>query len=89
MACVTTPSAEYQRKDDPINAQSMEHKRLLLGHFSALADAAGYAEPQALARQLLILKEGAIVLAAMSHDGRPGADARAAALTLMAQAARA
>ncbi len=81
-------SAEFQHKDDPINAQSMEHKRLLLAHFTALCARAGFAEAELLACQLLILKEGAIVLAAMSHDAKPGRDAKCAALTLMAQAAR-
>ena len=81
-------SAEFQRREDPINAQSMEHKRMLLAHFTDLARAAGFADPDTLACHLLILKEGAIVLAAMSHDSRPGVDAKAAALTLMAQAQR-
>lgn len=76
-------SAEYQNKEDPINVQSAEHKRLLLDHFTALAAAAGLEDPPGIARQLLILKEGAIVLAAMSHSQAPAQDARAAAIELL------
>ncbi|MDF1716446.1 MAG: TetR/AcrR family transcriptional regulator [Antarcticimicrobium sp.] len=76
-------SAEFQKKEDPINAQSAEHKRLLLDHFTVLATAAGLEDPPGIARQLLILKEGAIVLAAMTHDKAPARDARAAAVELL------
>ena len=76
-------SAEYQNKEDPINVQSAEHKRLLLDHFTALAAAAGLEDPPGIARQLLILKEGAIVLAAMTHGPAPARDARAAAIDLL------
>ncbi len=76
-------SAEYQDKDHPINVQSMEHKRLLREHFTALAEQAGFPRPAVLGRQLLVLKEGAIVLAAMSHDCTPAADAKAVAELLL------
>lgn len=79
-------SAEYQSGEDPINVQSAEHKRLLQEHFTALAARAGAGDPAALARQLMILKEGAIVLAAMSHSSAPARDARLSALTLIGQA---
>lgn len=81
-------SAEYQDKDDPINAQSAEHKRLLLDHFTALARAAELADPAGVARQLLILKEGAIILAAMTHCTDPAQDAKAAAQILLDAATR-
>ena len=81
-------SAEYQSGKDPINVQSAEHKRLLQEHFAALAAKAGAADPAALARQLMILKEGAIVLAAMSHSAAPAKDGRQAALALIKQAIR-
>ncbi len=76
-------SAEFQKKDDPINAQAMEHKRLLISHFADLAARAGYPEPDILARQLLILKEGAIVIAAMSHCPDSAGDAKAMAATIL------
>lgn len=77
-------SAEYQEKDLPINVQSMEHKRLLLQHFRKLAEAAGIDDAEAVAGQLLLLKEGAIVLAAMSHSPAPAAQAKRVAETLLA-----
>jgi len=76
-------SAEYQNKEDPINVQSAEHKRLLLDHFTALAAEAELEDPPGIARQLLILKEGAIVLAAMTHSQAPAQDAKAAAIDLL------
>ncbi|MGH1414162.1 MAG: TetR/AcrR family transcriptional regulator [Pelagimonas sp.] len=76
-------SAEYQEREHPINAQALEHKRLLLEHFTQLATAAEYENPRALACQILVLKEGAIVLAAMSHSCDPANDARKAAKVLL------
>lgn len=81
-------SAEYQDKEDAINRQSHAHKELLVDHFTRLAEAAGLIHARALARQLLILKEGAIVVAAMSHDPAPAAEARQIAALLLARAER-
>ncbi|WP_299684160.1 TetR/AcrR family transcriptional regulator [uncultured Tateyamaria sp.] len=78
-------SAEFQDPDDAINVQSYAHKRLLLDHFHALAKAAGVAEPDVLARQFLLLKEGAIVIAAMSHSAKPARDAKQVAQLLIGQ----
>jgi len=52
-------SAEFQETDHPIHVQSAEHKRLLTEHFTKIAKAAGLADSDELARQLMILKEGA------------------------------
>lgn len=79
-------SAEYQSIQDPINMQSAEHIRLLQVHFTDLAARAGAREPEKLARQLMILKEGAVVLAVMGHRSAPAQDAREAALVLINQA---
>lgn len=76
-------SAEFQKKDDAINRQSYAHKELLADHFTLLAERAGYDDPAGLAREILILKEGAIVLAAMSHDPAPARQARAIAARLL------
>lgn len=72
-------SAEFQEEDNAINAQSYAHKRLLVDHFETLARKAGLPEPHAVARQLLILKEGAIVIAAMSHSDAAAKEARSVA----------
>lgn len=78
-------SAEYQDRDHPIHAQAAEHKRLLLDHFTRMAEKAGAKDAPALARQLLLLKEGAIVTAVLSHSCDPARDAGLAAGVLVDQ----
>ena len=77
-------SAEYQDADHPIHAQSAAHKRLLFAHVRDLA--AGAADPAALARRLLLLKEGAIVTAQFGHAADPAGNAKAVAATLVTAA---
>jgi len=76
-------SAEFQEPSQAINAQSYAHKRLLVDHFEALAQQAQLTDPHKTARQLLILKEGAIVVAAMSHTDAPAKEAKAVAQILL------
>lgn len=76
-------SSEYQDRDHPIHKQSAEHKRMLETHFAGLARAAGLAQPEQLARQLLLLAEGAIVTAHLKHTESPAQDAKQAALALV------
>ncbi|UWQ40496.1 TetR/AcrR family transcriptional regulator [Leisingera aquaemixtae] len=76
-------SAEFQNRAHPVYQQSTEHKQMLLEHFTGLAKAAGASDPAGLARQLLTLKEGAIVLAAMSVTPDPAGDARHTARMLL------
>jgi len=76
-------SAEFQEKEHPVYVQSAEHKRLLFDHFKKVAAAADSSDPELLARQLLLLKEGAIVTAAMGHSQTPAQDAKAAAIILL------
>jgi len=79
-------SAEFQEYAHPIHAQSAEHKRLLLEYVADLARKAGAADPETLARQLTLLKEGAIVIAVMGHGAQPARDASTAAASLLALA---
>lgn len=79
-------SAEYQEADHPIHKQSAEHKRMLEVHFCDVAKRAGAADPSLLARQLLLLKEGAIVAAHLGHTQDPAGDAKRAATQLVAVA---
>ncbi|WP_372574650.1 TetR/AcrR family transcriptional regulator [Ruegeria jejuensis] len=81
-------SAEFQDKAHPINAQAAEHKRLLLGWLTGLAQQAGFAAPEQLAMQLLLLKEGAIVAAAMLGADGPAREAKDAARLLLDNAPR-
>ncbi len=76
-------SSEYPEAGHPIHAQAAEHKRLLSEAVRAVAREAGARDPAALARALMLLKEGAIVTAHLGHERDPAGDARAAARTLI------
>ena len=82
-------AAEFGRQDNPAHALSAEHKRLLLDYLKTLARAAEAREPEALARRLGILLEGAIVMAHVCGDRSAAQDAKAAAETLIDEALRA
>ena len=75
--------AEYQDPEDPIHIQSATHKRMLLEYVEDIAEQAGATDPGALARQLMLLKEGAIVIAVMQGNGEAANDAKAAAHVLV------
>ncbi len=79
-------SAEFQHPDHVIHKQAAAHKHLLLDYVTGLARSAGYPDPETLARQLLLLKEGAITAAVMGDSADPAGDAKAAAATLLAAA---
>ncbi len=85
-------SAEFGAPDDPIHAAAAEHKRLVLGYIRGLARAAGASDAEGLARQLMLLTEGAIVIAQVSGSGQgsgelgAAAEARRAAEVLIDQA---
>lgn len=79
-------AGEYPEAGHPIHAQSAEHKRLLRTDLERIAKTAGAQDPAGLARQLLILKEGAIVAAHMGFDPDPAKAAKTAAAGLLAQA---
>ncbi len=76
-------SSEYQDASHPIHQQSADHKRMLERHMIELALKAELTKPEALARQLLLLKEGAIVTAHLAHTDNPAQDAKAAAILLV------
>jgi len=76
-------SSEFQDASHPIHKQSADHKRMLEDHMIRLARQADVSEPELLARQLLLLKEGAIVTAHLGHTENAAQDAKAAALRLI------
>ena len=76
-------SSEYQDANHPIHRQSADHKRMLETYVIGLAQKAGYRDPATIARQLLLLKEGAIVTAHLGHTERPALDAKQAAISLL------
>lgn len=72
-------SSEYLDRDDPIHVASAEHKRLLRSYFTDLARRAGAQDPEELGKQILVMKEGAIVLAHLLDPAEIAADARTTA----------
>jgi len=72
-------SSEFQTRGEPIHTMSAEHKHLLARYFEELALAAGATDPGNLARQLLVIKEGAIVLAHLHEPSLVASDAKALA----------
>lgn len=60
------------------------HKRSLAEYLAKLARRQGVAESDSLARELLLLVEGAIVTASIQGDARPADDARRAAAKVIA-----
>ena len=77
-------AAEYGDHSDPIHAAVAEHKRLVESYIETLARAAGAREPVQLARSLMLLMEGAIVVAhAQGNVEKVAADARRAAESLI------
>jgi len=76
-------ASEFQEPDHPIHAQAAAHKKLLLDHLCALTAAAGAAEPERLAGQLLLLKEGAVVTAQLQHCRDAADQAKAMAAVLL------
>ena len=76
-------SSEYQDASHPIHKQSADHKRMLESHVTELAKRAGLSDPGAIARQLLLLKDGAIVTGHLGHTNDPAQDAKAAAIQLV------
>jgi AcrR family transcriptional regulator len=79
-------ASEYPDQHHPIHRQAAEHKRLLFLQLQKIAEDAGARDPAALARALLLLKEGAIVTAHLGHESDPAGDAKAAAKELISVA---
>ena len=80
-------SSEYQDAKHPIHAAAAEHKRLLAVYFEELATKAGITNAEELARQLLMLAEGAIVIAHLHGIDNAAKDAKKTAAVLINAAA--
>jgi len=76
-------SAEFQDDAHPLKIASAQHKRLLFTYFRAIAARTVAKNPDLLARQLLMLKEGAIVTAHLQGVEGVARDAREAAIILI------
>ncbi len=78
-------AAEYQDKTHPIRQQSARHKQQVEDILKNLAQEAGLENQGLLARQLVLLKEGAIIAAHVQLSATAAADAKAAARLLLGQ----
>jgi AcrR family transcriptional regulator len=56
-------AAEYTGRNDAVCEQVRLHKRLTLAYFEELARAAGLTDPKTVAKQIMMLHEGAIAYA--------------------------
>lgn len=81
-------NAATQHHVDAVRAITARHLDRYLELLTDIAGRAGAADPQSLARQLLMLVTGATVIAAHHDRSGPGDHARQAALTLLSAAAR-
>jgi AcrR family transcriptional regulator len=79
-------SSEYGGREHPIHAAAAEHKRLLRAYLAELARVAGTRTGEDLARQLLLLIEGATVTAQVEGPSDIARQARAAAEVLVSAA---
>ncbi|MDB5577490.1 MAG: putative Transcriptional regulatory protein TetR family [Bradyrhizobium sp.] len=59
---------EHDKDETRLRAITLQHKSFVLAHVAGLARAAGAADPEALAHQLGILMDGAIVAAMVTRD---------------------
>ena len=76
-------AAEFARPDNPIHMAASEHKFLVLKFVRELSIAAGVPEPEELANELMLLMEGAIVMAYVAGDRKAAARAKTAARKLI------
>ena len=80
-------SSEYQDRRSPIHVTAAEHKRLLRDYIEKLATAAKLKDPTLVAGQIMLLIEGAIVLAHLHEPEVAASEAHAAATILINAAA--
>lgn len=76
-------AAEYPAMAHPIHLQATEHKQDLADFVAGIARQAGAQGPDALARRLVLLMEGAIVTTHIGRTGDHAEDAKVAAGVLI------
>ncbi|NKY28418.1 TetR/AcrR family transcriptional regulator [Nocardia gamkensis] len=79
-------NAAAQHYDEQVRAVAARHLHRYLDLFAGIAARAGAEDPAVLGRQLLMLVEGATVVATMHGPAGVGGQARAAAAALLAAA---
>jgi AcrR family transcriptional regulator len=80
-------AAEFADPEDPVRGAVDTHRSWMLGEFAALATASGIADADSVARQLMILRDGAMV---HGYLGEPSAvaDALGGAFASVVESAR-
>jgi len=81
-------AGEIGDPQDPIRQIAMLHKQKLLDYTLGLCEQLGIADPQVLAKQLLILIDGAITVARVMGDYSTAESARAVAQSMLEQRLR-
>jgi len=71
-------AAEFSDPEDPVRAAVASHRRWMLDEFAAVAAEAGAADPAQTARQLMILRDGAMVNGYLGDAGSLAASLEAA-----------
>ena len=79
-------SGEFSDGEDPVHQACVEHGRLVTRYLSGLAEQAGATSPESLARQLLLLFNGAVVDAQTCQRNCAAGLAKRAAEALVAVA---
>jgi AcrR family transcriptional regulator len=85
-ACINA-SAEFAEKNDPVHRAAAEHKQFVMSYLERLARAAQLKNPELLARQLLVMIDGAVVVAQVTGRSAVVADAKRAAEVVITRAA--
>ena len=86
-ACINA-SAEFGNHSDPIHRVAADHKAFIADYLKRLARAAGLENPELLSQQLLLLIDGAVVVAQVTGRKDAVASAKKAAETILAEAAK-
>lgn len=76
-------AAEYAEHDDPIHKIAADHKQMVRSYLKQAAEDAGADDPPELASELMMLVEGATVMAYVAGDKEAAGSARRAAETLI------
>ncbi|MCG5213142.1 TetR/AcrR family transcriptional regulator [Streptosporangium sp. KLBMP 9127] len=77
--------AEIADPASPVHQVAAHHSRQVAAYLESLLTAAGHTDPAALARQFVLLIDGANVGALREHSAEPARRARAVAAALLAQ----
>jgi len=75
--------AEFSEHGNPAHRMAAKHKKMLLDYIANTARQARARDPEKLARELMLLKEGAIVTMQVSNDTTAARLAKAIAETLV------